>query len=300
MGVKPVIALFLVSCAGARTVAPVRQPDLVSTLVASREPPRSLSSPVEQSTPADEPEPEASPCPSGPAVPSDGSPSFIVDRVSDLYEALVGDYLDANGQFGDPIRNVPREQADRAICAALGKDGYSVFGKMQEGGTIARRGPVACVGKEKQSLYISRFIWEFSQISFGKYLATRTARVGSPDGAMYSGHSIETEERDGVVLTTVTTEAWKCPFDQDDPCGSFDVEGTGTTESRCLTDGETACAAAGFYSAVYVTDVATNQTLMFGEFQRVSRPMVSVTSEQVTVNAGECAQSAKRPWERSQ
>jgi hypothetical protein len=111
---------------------------------------------------------------------------------------------------------------------------------------------------------------------------------------MSQSHEITTEERDGVVLTTVTDQAWACPLDPEDPCESFDDEETGKTEILCLTDRTTICKESGYYSSVYIADIATKKSLTFGTYVRRPRPSVAITSAQISVNAGDCMQVVKR------
>jgi len=210
----------------------------------------------------------------------------------------MSDYLEAYDRSEQRVRSLTRDQANRALCAALEEDSYpgTVLGAVQDGGAVPQPRSSGCVDREKSSLNIGRFSWEFSRLSTGEVLATRTARIGWPYGALSRGLDVETEERDGLVLTFVTARAWRCPIAPDDPCDTVGAQEPGAGEVRCTSDGLTACRDDGFDGAVHVVDIATHRSLMFGTFEHRPAPRVSVTPSVVTVTAGDCQQSMPRPW----
>jgi hypothetical protein len=139
-------------------------------------------------------------------------------------------------------------------------------------------------------------IWEFSRLPNGKYLVTRTARSGSPSGLSYQAHGIATSLDGSFVITTVTSDAWRCPQDPTDPCELYrDEQKPELAEVRCAGDEVTLCARAGVTSDVYVTDYATRATAHFGWFSRRPEPSVSIEAKRVVVTAGECTQIALLP-----
>ncbi len=205
---------------------------------------------------------------------------------------MVTDYLDAYGLSPEPVRHVPRDQAQRGICAALGESGVAVFDQLQAGKLVPTTVPRRCVG----ALSMGRFVWEFSELSSGQLLVTRTARVGGPFNLTSMGNDVTTEEREGLVVTIVTDQMWDCPIDPEDPCASFPVDGTQSYEARCIADERTPCTKGKLASSVHVAEIGTKRSLMFGSFQYRSVPRVIVTQTQVTVVADDCTQTAKRPW----
>jgi hypothetical protein len=70
----------------------------------------------------------------------------------------------------------------------------------------------------------------------------------------------------------------------------------GGTEFSCLTDGRTACTA-GFTSSVHVLDRASKSSMRFGTFVHRPLPRVTITEQEVSVTAGDCTQTARRPWD---
>ena len=236
-------------------------------------------------------------CPDRTAKPSQESPSQLVDDLADLYEACVVDFLDAYGETDQRVVALPPAQRRRALCAALGPEGDAAFERAQAGQKFKPEETEQCVGEQKQGFQLGRFIWEFSRLPNGKYLATRIARTGSPWSQMYHGHSIETSLSDHFVVTLVTDDAWRCPRDPGDPCDSFEDESDSgpSTEVRCISDQKTPCSEAGVTSEVYVTDYLTRTTAYFGAFQRRPRPTIKVAAKHINVTAGDCAQLASLP-----
>jgi len=247
---------------------------------------------------ADDETKELEKCPDPSGEPSNDSPSYVVDDLGELYEACVADYLDVFGQFDQPIVDIGLKQRRRALCAALGREGYAVFERAQSGKGLQIRSSENCVGSEKQEFRMGRIIWEFSKLPNDKYLATRTARTGSPWGLMYQGHHIDTSLDGSFIITIVGSEAWSCPHDPTDPCDLFYADEDNPEppgEMRCALDQETRCAPAGLTSEVYLTDYTTGATAHFGGFYRRPRPTVRINATQVEVTAGDCKQTLQLP-----
>jgi len=237
------------------------------------------------------------PCPAPRAEPSNDSPSQIVDDLSELYQACLVDFLDAYGETDQGVAALPPAQQRRALCAALGTQGNQAFERARIGQKFEPHEPELCVGEQKQELHLGRFIWEFSKLPNGKYLATRTARTGSPMGLMYQGHAIDTSLDGHFVVTVVASDAWRCPRKPEDPCDSFEDENSspGSAQVRCISDQTTPCSEAGVTSEVYVTDYLTRATAYFGAFYRRPRPTIRIAAQQINVSAGDCSQAASLP-----
>jgi len=235
-------------------------------------------------------------CPQRRGEVSQNSPSQIVDDVAEVYEACVVDYLEVYGEAEQQVVALSPAERRRALCAALGSEGDSVFERAQSGKKFQTRAPETCVGAQKQELRMGRFIWEFSKLPNSRYLVTRTARTGSPWGLLYHGHSIDTLLDGHFVVTVVTSDGWRCPRDPEDPCDSFGDENAGTAQQvRCISDQTTPCSEAGVTSDVYVTDTATRATVHFGSFDRRPRPTIKISTQQVEVSAGDCSQTIGLP-----
>jgi hypothetical protein len=236
-------------------------------------------------------------CPDHSAEPSNDSPSYLVDDLGELYQGYVTDYLDVFGRPEQPIVDIGAAQRRRAVCAALGSEGYKVFELAQSGKKFQARAPENCVGQKKQEFRMGRIIWEFSKLPNGKYLATRTARTGSPLGLLYQGHGIETSIDGPFVVTVATSEAWRCPHDPTDPCElhTDDERPEVPAQVLCALDQMTPCSHAGVTSDVYVTDYRTRATAHFGWFYRRPRPTIKIDAKQIEVAAGNCTQTAPLP-----
>lgn len=232
-----------------------------------------------------------------PGAPSNDSPSYLVDDLGELYQGYVADYLDVFGQPDQPIVDIGPAQRRRAVCAALQGEGYRVFERAQSGRMFQAHAPENCVGKEKREFRMGRIIWEFSKLPNGKYLATRTARTGSPSGLSYRGHGITTSLDGPFVVTIVASAAWSCPRDPSDPCELDNDENRPerAEEVRCAFDQTTPCSRAGVTSGVYVTDYRTHATAYFGDFYRRPLPTIRVDATKIEVTAGDCLQAAPLP-----
>jgi hypothetical protein len=219
-----------------------------------------------------------------------------MSRFGESYPQLVEDYLMMYGDSTRPARKLRLDQAEQVICAVLtgdyerGADPLAPIDKAQRYGSVPKRVSTDCVTAEKQVLAIERFTWEFSRLSTGQYLVTRTAPTHSPWGC---STQVETEVRDGLVLTTVSERDWTCPDDPQSGCERR-AEDIYSCELECTSDAGP-CIVGGYSSEVYVFDLPSRKTTWFRWTSLRPLPEIDVTPTQVTVTRGDCVQTVKRP-----
>lgn len=112
---------------------------------------------------------------------------------------------------------------------------------------------------------------------------------------MYHSQHILTSLDGQFVTSVVSSDAWRCPRDPNDPCDAITEENDTSSQALCSFDGTTPCSEAGVTSDIYVTDITTRATAYFGTFNRRPAPTIKVGRKQINVIAGDCAQTAALP-----